>query len=218
MQREKKELRFNTDYGEYDQVYTASIANYTKFQKKLHPARRRDTFDCELDPLPRQTVVQSTKYNPQRNGEIKALFRPAKEEQRSKPKNRQNNHPFLKFLGKKSLRDKLEPYRQQRQDHSQSRPDRSQHSQHSASGSKQKSIGKKPQLVISKDHINLRDAGSHKDQQSVKEQQGIKEQHTQKVELEKSKSKENRGRREEQWTVKAIKRPPQQEDADDSVS
>jgi serine/threonine protein kinase len=52
----------------------------------------------------------------------------------------------------------------------------------------------------------------------VKEQQGIKEQHTQKVELEKPKSKENRGRREEQWTVKAIKRPPQQEEADDSVS
>jgi hypothetical protein len=168
MQRDKKELRFNTDYGEYDQVYTASIANYTKFQKKLHPARRRDTFDCEPDPLPRHTVVQSTKYNPQRNGEIKALFR-SKEEQRSKPKNRQNNHPFLKFLGKKSLRDKLEPYRPQRPehsqprpDHSQSRPDRSQHSQHSASGSKQKSVGKKPQLVINKDHINLRDAGSHK--------------------------------------------------------
>jgi hypothetical protein len=180
MQRDKKELRFNTDYGDYDQVYTASIANYTKFQKKLNPNRRRDTtFDIETEPLPRQSVVQSTKYNPQRNGEIKALFRPAKEEQRSKPKNRQNNHPFLKFLGKKSLREKLDRYRPARQEHSHSRPDHSQHSQHSVSGSKPKSVGKKPQLVISKDHINLRpEAGSREHQ---KERESIKEQHTQKV-------------------------------------
>lgn len=69
MQRDKKELRFNTDYAEYDQVYTTNIANYTKFQKKMHPARRRDTFDCEAtDNLPKQIIVQSTKYNPSKNG------------------------------------------------------------------------------------------------------------------------------------------------------
>jgi hypothetical protein len=46
MHREKKELRFNTEYKEYESVQTANIANYTKFQKKIAPARRRDTFDC----------------------------------------------------------------------------------------------------------------------------------------------------------------------------
>lgn len=68
MQRDKKEIRFNTDYGEYDQVFTANIANYTKFQKKMHPARRRDTFDCEgSDSLSKHIAVQSTKYNPSKN-------------------------------------------------------------------------------------------------------------------------------------------------------
>lgn len=80
MQKDKKELRFNTDYGDYDQVFTTNIGNYSKFQKKLHPAKRRDTFDCEgTESLPKQIIVQSTKYNPNKNIEIKSLFRPSKE-------------------------------------------------------------------------------------------------------------------------------------------
>ena len=214
MQREKKELRFNTDYAEYDQIYTTSIANYTKFQKKLHPARRRDTFDCEgAESLPKQIIVQSTKYNPNKNVEIKALFRPSKEEPRAKPaKNRPNNHPFLKFLGKKSIREKMEsPYNRA----AQRQPSQhSQQSHNSISGSKQRaSNSKKPQLIINKDHINIKqEAGSR--------EHNIKEQLTQKVEMDRSKEKEkeeSRGRREEQWTVKTIKRPANEE-LNESVS
>lgn len=77
MHREKKELRFNTDYGDYEQSHTANFGNYTKFQKKLAPARRRDTFDCEIsDSLSKHLGVQSTKYNPNKNLELKGLFKP----------------------------------------------------------------------------------------------------------------------------------------------
>lgn len=49
-------------------------------------------------------AVQSTKYNPTKNLELKGLFKP-KEESRNKPqKPKPNNHPFLKFLGKKPIR------------------------------------------------------------------------------------------------------------------
>jgi hypothetical protein len=42
--------------------------------------------------------------------EIKALFRASKNKEEIKPKpskTRPNNHPFLKFLGKKSIREKV---------------------------------------------------------------------------------------------------------------
>jgi hypothetical protein len=70
-------------------------------------------------------------------------------------------------------------------------------------------------LIINKDHINIKqEAGSR--------EQNIKEQLTQKVEIDKPReskeSKEkNRGRREEQWTVKTIKRPAHEE-MNESVS
>lgn len=47
LHHEKKELRFNTDYGDYEQAHTANIGNYSKFQKKNIPMRRRETFDCD---------------------------------------------------------------------------------------------------------------------------------------------------------------------------
>lgn len=84
----------------------------------------------------------------------------------------------------------------------------SQQSHNSISGSKQRaSNSKKPQLIINKDHINIKqEAGSR--------EHNIKEQLTQKVDMDRSKEKEkekSRGRREEQWTVKTIKRPANEE-------
>ena len=96
-------------------MQTAHIANYTKFQKKMAPARRRDTFDCEIleDPL-KKLAVHSTKYNPHKNMEIKGLFKGKEENDRSiskKSKIVNNNHPFLRFIGKKNHKDKTEsPY------------------------------------------------------------------------------------------------------------
>jgi len=56
------------------------------------------------ESLGKHMAVQSTKYNPTKNLELKGLFKP-KEESRNKPqKPKPNNHPFLKFLGKKPIR------------------------------------------------------------------------------------------------------------------
>ncbi len=76
MYREKKEIRFNTDYGESQMFQIGNISNYTKFQKKIIPAKRRDTFDCSLmeDPV-KKLGVHSTKYSANKNIEIKNLFK-----------------------------------------------------------------------------------------------------------------------------------------------
>lgn len=73
-------------------------------------SRRRDTFDqyVQEDPY-RQIAVHSTKYNPQKNLELKGLFgRPEDKDKlyHKKNKSTHNNHPLLKFLGKKNQQEK----------------------------------------------------------------------------------------------------------------
>jgi hypothetical protein len=111
----------------------------------MHPARRRDTFDCEgAQHISKQIVVQSTKNNPTKNVEIKTLFRASKDEQKAKANKNRHNHPFLKFLGKKSIREKMEsPYNRPFQQRHPSQ--HSQKSHNSVSTNKQRtSNSKKP--------------------------------------------------------------------------
>jgi hypothetical protein len=74
--------------------------------KNIEPSRRRDTFDCAMgDNISKCIAVHSTKYNPNKNLEIKSLFKPYKEDFKLKTnKNKAANHPFLKFIGKKNHR------------------------------------------------------------------------------------------------------------------
>lgn len=68
MHRDKKSLRFQTDYNEYDQVYTTNIHPLTKLHKRIEPNHRRDTFDCAMDDkISKGIAVQSTKNNPNKN-------------------------------------------------------------------------------------------------------------------------------------------------------
>ena len=109
MHRDKKHIRFQTDYNEYDQIYTTNVQPLSRLPKRPEPNKRRDTFDCAIaDNITKCMAVQSTKYNPSKNLEIKALFKPYKEDLRIKiNKNKPTNHPFLKFIGKKNQREKL---------------------------------------------------------------------------------------------------------------
>ena len=67
MQRDKKHIRFNTDYDEPSHIYTSNIANYTKFQKK-NSSKRKDTFEIEFgEEKFKQPGAHSTKYNPNKN-------------------------------------------------------------------------------------------------------------------------------------------------------
>ncbi len=105
MQREKKQMRLNTDYDSYDHVNTANLGNFIK-EKKIVGARR-DTFDQQYAGVDafRQLAVHSTKYNPNKNMEIKGLFGHKEDKEKSiqrKNRSTHNNHPLLKFLGKKN--------------------------------------------------------------------------------------------------------------------
>ncbi len=170
MHKEKKELRFNTDYCENDQSHTANFTNYTKFQKKAIPSRRRDTFDIQLSEPPKQMIVQSTKNNPDKNMEIKGLFKREDPLKPQKTRNSIGNHPLLKFIGKKQREKGESPYvKAQRQ------PSQYSHG-NSTSTNKQKtsSLSKKPQqLLLSKDQISLR-------ADAIKEP-ALKDQQTQKI-------------------------------------
>ena len=164
MQRDKKELRLHTDYDHSDH-HTHHLQPYHKLNKKL--AHRRDTYDCQAMLSWKPPAVQSTKHNPQKNHDLKSMFRGGREEKKSKNsqnhnnykgKVHQNHHPFLKFINKRQEREKeRSPY---------TRPSQtryaSQHSEHSISiGKGRGSVTKKPQLVLNKHHINLKpDIGS----------------------------------------------------------
>ena len=63
----------HTDYSEYDNAQTANVSNYAKFQHKF--GRRRDTYECGVEQTYGQPAVHSTKYNPQKNLELRGLFK-----------------------------------------------------------------------------------------------------------------------------------------------
>ena len=104
MQRDKKEPRLHTDYDYSDNIYSHHLQPYHKLNKKL--AHRRDTYDCH-QPLVgwKPPAVQSTKHNPQKNSELKNMFRSSKDDRKGRAiKPRGNNHPFLKFINKRQER------------------------------------------------------------------------------------------------------------------
>ena len=207
MQRDKKELRLHTDYDHSDGPYVHNLQPYHKLHKKL--AHRRDTYDCQPLLSWKPPAVQSTKHNPQKNVELKSMFRSSKDDRKGRTtKPRTNNHPFLKFINKRQEREKEQsPYtRANRQTRYQS-----QHSEHSISiGKARGSVTKKPHLVLNKGHINLKpDTGSRE----------LPQQQTQKVEFEsRSRKREIRGRQDEQSTVKTIKKQREEEDVNSERS
>jgi len=68
MHKDKKPLRFHTDYNDYDHIYTTNVHPINKLNKPVDPSHRRDTFDCAIDDkIIKTNAVQSTKYNPGKN-------------------------------------------------------------------------------------------------------------------------------------------------------
>jgi hypothetical protein len=151
MHREKKPLRFHTDYGEYEQTHTAVFQVYGKLQTHL-PGKRRGTFDCQALQQPyKPLAVQSTKYDQTKNSDIRGLFRERDEVKGNKLSKPKANHPLLKFLGKRKDKQ-ISP-----QGKPQASRERSTNSQnyHSSTSKPKGSLTKKP-IAISKDHITLK--------------------------------------------------------------
>jgi hypothetical protein len=112
-----------------------------------------------------------------------------------------NNHPLLKFIGKKYTQPKRESFC--------SKPAQRHSSVHSNDYSisidkhKQGSLYKKPQLSINKHEISLR--GEHTGDINSKERRA------QRTGGDRVSTKQEEGRKEEQWTMKTVKK--QKEDS-----
>lgn len=189
LHREKKPLRFHTDYGDYEQTHTAALQVYAKLQ--THPGRRRGTFDCQAHQQTyKPLAVQSTKYDQAKNADIRGLFREREEGRGNKLHKPKGNHPLLKFLGK----------RKEKQASPQGKPqasrEKSTNSQNycSSTSKPKRSLGKKS-IAIGKDHITLK--------QETKEL-------SKEVKAQRETDVQSKVRREDQWTLKTVKRQREQ--------
>lgn len=75
MNKDKK-FRINTDYDRYEYPSAGGPTVPPRFTKKVHLGyQRRDTYDFENGHLGKNNLVQSTKNNPNKNLDLRLLFK-----------------------------------------------------------------------------------------------------------------------------------------------